>query len=573
MAKSEKPLKKKSYKEEIRHSMMINALFPVLICGVLIIILLYSVWYFNIFKAIKEDNIHACDTISTSVTNYVEFLEQDFDADFISKMREDRTALNESYNSFMEFVKAQPLRANFFVIDKDYEVTLQSRYPANFKLTNEQITKEWSSFGKIKNDPNNILIEMSGEFNSSLTQYEIVIGKTILVKGKVVGYIVFGINESEIRNSILSSSSDFIITNENESVLTSTNSLYSKWLKENPVSDTKSTIGVKDVAVHKSRVDGLKFNVYTFSSLSQLHLSLLSSAGVVLALFVIATLGALYTSTKLSTQKTKNVDEVVNAFNEIKRGNLDYRLDGFATTDFDTIAQAYNKMLDDFEDLIEINSQKTKQNFLSEIKQLEMQLNPHFLFNTLENIRYSISFDPDSAKSMVVNLSEILRYSISGSKNEISLKQDVEYLQCYLKIIKARFKNTFEYHLDIAPKANEMLIPKLILQPLIENSVKYGYGEKEVLSIDIKARVHENKLKIDIIDNGVGIEKNKLAEINKMLEKKTNDSEHIGLFNVNRRLQLLYGNEYGLKITSKVGFGTTIRLTMGIKNDDKNFNS
>ncbi|MEG1520235.1 MAG: histidine kinase, partial [Clostridia bacterium] len=213
--------------------------------------------------------------------------------------------------------------------------------------------------------------------------------------------------------------------------------------------------------------------------------------------------------------------------------------------------------------LIEINNQKTKQNFLSEIKQLEMQLNPHFLFNTLENIRYSISFDPEGAKSMVVNLSEILRYSINGIQ-EITFGEDVEYL----KIIKARFKNNFEYKFDISEKANNIIIPKLILQPLIENSVKYGYGEKEVLSISIKAKVVDDELKIEIADNGVGIEKDKLEEINDMLQKKTNNSEHIGLYNVNRRLQLLYGEKYGLKIFSKTGFGTTIKLVMGIKKND-----
>ncbi|MEG1805044.1 MAG: histidine kinase [Clostridia bacterium] len=566
MIKNPKSAQKPSYKEEIRHSMIKNALFPVLIIGALIIFLLYAIWFFNIFKTIKSDNENACSIIENSVGNYASFLGKEFDESFIVEMENDRTALNRQYNSFMRFVKEQPLKANFFVIDKDYDVTMQSRYPANFKLTNEQITKEWSTFGKIKKNPHKTIIEMSGEFNSSLTQYEIVIGKTILVKGKVIGYIVFSINESEIRNSILSSSSDFVLTNENDSVLTSTNAFYSKWLKNNSL-DGKNTAMIEDVAIQKSTLQNLDFNVYTFSSLAQLRLSFLTSIIVVILLFGVATLGAMYTSTKLSEQKTKNVDEVVMAFNEIKKGNLDFRLDGFETADFDTIASAYNKMLDDFENLIEINSQKTKQNFLSEIKQLEMQLNPHFLFNTLENIRYSISFDPEGAKSMVVNLSEILRYSINGVQ-EITFGEDIEYLQCYLKIIKARFKNNFEYKFDISEKANNIIIPKLILQPLIENSVKYGYGEKEVLSISIKAKVVDDELKIEIADNGVGIEKGKLEEINDMLQKKTNNSEHIGLYNVNRRLQLLYGEKYGLKIFSKTGFGTTIKLVMGIKKND-----
>lgn len=200
----------------------------------------------------------------------------------------------------------------------------------------------------------------------------------------------------------------------------------------------------------------------------------------------------------------------------------------------------------------------------SELNALQAQINPHFLYNTLDSIIWMIENENyDGAIIMVTALARLFRISLSKGKNIITVKDEIEHARNYLTIQNIRYKNKFTYSIDVDEDALNLASIKLIVQPLIENAIYHGMefmgGDGEIL---VKAYIEKNDLFIDVIDNGLGMPQevaDTLLTSESKIEKK---SSGIGLKNVNERIQLYFGKRYGLKIYSEPDEGTTIRIHM-----------
>lgn len=204
----------------------------------------------------------------------------------------------------------------------------------------------------------------------------------------------------------------------------------------------------------------------------------------------------------------------------------------------------------------------------TEITALKMQINPHFLFNTLNLINLHLSdkygFDY-SGNNMISSLSSVLRYTFSTETNTVPVEKEIKNLGSYTEILKERYSGRFEISYDIPAEINDCKIPVMTFQPIIENSVYHGFkknAENKIVSVKISGFIKNETLYFVIADNGCGIEKNKLTELNESLKNPSRlHSAHIGLYNVNRRIKLIFGENYGINITSKEGKGTVIILT------------
>ncbi len=201
---------------------------------------------------------------------------------------------------------------------------------------------------------------------------------------------------------------------------------------------------------------------------------------------------------------------------------------------------------------------------IAELRELESQFNPHFLFNTLENIKFMVRLDPGAATEMIMALSALLRYSIAGDGRQVALQEDLKYLESYMKIQKYRFGSRLDFKADVDKAARQVPVPKLMFQPLLENAIKYGENAEGNLRIMFQVKRQDNTLQILVKDAGGGIEKDRLAQLNELLKSSENNSSHKGLFNVQRRLQLLYGENCGLSINCPAEGGTEIRLHLPI---------
>lgn len=205
-----------------------------------------------------------------------------------------------------------------------------------------------------------------------------------------------------------------------------------------------------------------------------------------------------------------------------------------------------------------------------EFTALQSQLNPHFLYNTLDTLNWkaaSLTGKPSELNTIVENLSDILRYSLDGPDGLVSLKTEIDNTISYIEIQKIRYKDKFHVTWDYDPELEKYNILKLMFQPLIENSLYHGIKEKEgscIIKIRIKADT--SRLRIAVIDNGIGILPERLAQLRTQLDSdvQLDRTRHIGLFNTQKRLQLTYGEPFSLSIRSKFGWGTGIYITIPI---------
>ena len=185
---------------------------------------------------------------------------------------------------------------------------------------------------------------------------------------------------------------------------------------------------------------------------------------------------------------------------------------------------------------------------------LTSQINPHFLFNTLNSVSSLIRTDPNQARIMVVKLSAVLRRLLRKHENFSPLRDELSFIEDYLAIEVVRFGDKLRFEKEVAPDTLDMLVPSMLLQPLVENSIKHGLSSK-VEGGTIRIRTHRSDFRLHVLveDDGVGIAENRLASLL---------DQGIGVSNVNERLKVLFGKEYRMWIDSQPGHGTRIQIEM-----------
>lgn len=217
-------------------------------------------------------------------------------------------------------------------------------------------------------------------------------------------------------------------------------------------------------------------------------------------------------------------------------------------------------MVQRINDLINENYLKQLAIKESEYKALQAQINPHFLYNTLESINWhaKIAGQPHISQ-MVESLAYLMRHSINQQEPLVKLGEEMTFISHYITIQKVRFEERLDFQMDIPEEHRSCVIPKLVLQPLVENAIQYGL-ERIIgtCSIRIHARRHDQELEIEVCDNGPGIDKEAIELIfaGKLKSKKTG----LGIRNIHERIKLIFGEEYGLEIESKPGEGTKVRI-------------
>ncbi|MCC8065826.1 MAG: sensor histidine kinase [Clostridiales bacterium] len=217
----------------------------------------------------------------------------------------------------------------------------------------------------------------------------------------------------------------------------------------------------------------------------------------------------------------------------------------------------------------------------SRILSLQSQINPHFLYNTLECIRSeALNEGSASIASMAKSLGTFFRYSISRKENIVTIQDELDNIRNYIRIQNYRFENRFHFSIDMEEEDQDLLrcqIPKMTLQPIVENSVFHGLETKGSESqVTIHIRSSQDQILLTVSDNGVGMDETQLTNLrNRMLygtetssEKRDPQKSHgngIGLYNINQRLRLIFGEQYGLSIYSIPGEGTDVEVLMPIR--------
>lgn len=264
----------------------------------------------------------------------------------------------------------------------------------------------------------------------------------------------------------------------------------------------------------------------------------------------------------MTEQMVKSVDTLVRQIRIIRKEDPDHIIEIDTGDEIEEIARQVNKMVRSIQELSQRNIALAEVNNRMEMQNLQAQINPHFIYNTLDNIRYLIPTDPQRAQQLIGRFIGILRYSINNTKHNVTVKDDLKYLQDYLVIQSTRFGANFSYEIDIDDACMEFIIPKLLLQPLLENSIKYGFQKKPCIHIRVRGWLEEDALYFTVEDNGGGVDETMLEQLRDILRSDEVNIEHNGLQNINRRIWLGYGGDSGLTIDSTEGEGFTVKLKL-----------
>ena len=247
---------------------------------------------------------------------------------------------------------------------------------------------------------------------------------------------------------------------------------------------------------------------------------------------------------------------------KVGKGDFNVSISNESRDEVGILSSHFNWMVVQLEKLIQEVYQEQYLKQKAELKSLRMQINPHFLYNTLESINWMARIkNVPEISYMVKALGDLMRASISGD-DFITVREEIENVENYLTIQKFRYGDRFEASLQINEEIERIVIPKLILQPIVENAIVHGLEEKEGSGrIEINGRLEDGQVVITICDNGIGMSEDKAAAVlaDSDAEARQDGHTHIGLVNVDRRIKLYYGREYGIAITSSPGEGTTVR--------------
>lgn len=252
----------------------------------------------------------------------------------------------------------------------------------------------------------------------------------------------------------------------------------------------------------------------------------------------------------------------------MSRKNIESNLSSNLTYDRDDeigiLVNSYNEMKSRIHDLININYKNKIEQKDLELKQLQNQINPHFIYNTLESIHMMAELNDDEETSIMAEyFGSIIRYSMNRKVNTVKLKEEITIIDNYIYLQKIRFDQLFTIETLISEDVLHCEIIKMIIQPLIENAIYHGLSEcSSNGKIIIQAQKINNELLLTISDNGIGISTDILSDLNDYINDKNNNFKGIALRNINRRLKLNYGDKYGLEIFSVLGKGTSMVLTL-----------
>ncbi len=336
----------------------------------------------------------------------------------------------------------------------------------------------------------------------------------------------------------------------------------------------ESKIKIDDVSyyLYCDTILGTGWSIGVFTNISSLDLLFSRYITFILVISLLSIIAATLVTIILSRGITNPIKVLQYKIKSIEDLEYDPKLlgDVKGNLEVEELFQSFKSLLFRMKDITNKLVQERELQRQTELIALQNQINPHFLYNTLDSILAMIDENEnEKAEKMIISLSKFFRLSIAKGENVIPLSQELMHAKYYLQIQTIRFENKFSYEFDIDEKILEYKIPKLILQPLIENSIEHGIGEdSQNGKIIVKGYEDEKFFYLSVIDTGLGITNEKIKEIYEGFNNLEN-TKSVGLFNVYQRLKLYFGKEMEFIILNNEYTTFLLKLPKGGKNNEK----
>ncbi len=410
----------------------------------------------------------------------------------------------------------------------------------------------------------------------------------VLVMAKVLSYgetnqydgiIFISIKESEFENIyeyFTSDTNDIIILNQDEEVVSSNERGYLTGEKQKKLEFILTKVEMEDNALEevkdKSRgnvemyltqkIQGTNFRMLGIIDPNVAFQQQYNMKNNILLTLVITILISFFIFVFIR-QQTRPLSKLADKMRLVQKGNMQEYVQIEGTEEIQELSKTYNTMLQRINQYIEekLKIQEEKRN--AEIHALQMQINPHYMYNTLASIKWLI-WQGDTAKSTAVidAFISLLRNTISNTDEFVSVEQEIENLRNYTLINQTRYGDAVDVEFYVSESCKECLVPKLILQPFVENAFFHAFPKGMSGEISVFVKEERHYLRFDIVDDGVGMGTETLSALRNKTTKKSEHFTGIGINNVDDRIKLIYGMDYGINIVSEKEKGTTITILL-----------
>ncbi|WP_339068294.1 sensor histidine kinase [Fusobacterium animalis] len=536
--------------------------FYFLITNLVLVLLLGSIFYFSSSSLLIRKEISAKTEAIEKSGNYIELymsklttLSQVISHDkgvYDYLKNKDETEKNRILNIIDNTLSTDPYIKSIILIRKDGAV-ISNEKNVNMEVSSDMMKEEWYVNSLMNPMPVLNPLRKQNFSLDGMDDWVISVSREIAdTNGENLGVLLIDVKyqalHGYLQNQETGKNSDIVILDEDNRIVYYKEIPYDisqeKYLKnlknieegynrkENTVTvkyPIKNTHWILIEISYMQEIESLKnhfFEMIVISCLASLLITVLISISVL----------------RRITKPIKELEQHMNNFNnDLSKINLK----GDVSIEILSLQNHFNEMIDKIKYLREY-----------EINALYSQINPHFLYNTLDTIIWMAEFqDTEKVISITKALSNFFRISLSNGKEKIPLKEEINHIKEYLYIQKQRYEDKLEYKISIQEELENIEVPKIILQPFVENAIYHGIKNLDTTGIiSIYSQIIENKIELIIEDNGIGFEAAKKQALMKM--------GGVGIKNVNKRIQYYYGNEYGAKIDSSFKAGARIIITL-----------
>lgn len=572
--------------------LLLNAMGIILIVGLITIVTYVIAIQTQIKDAVRYDTIMVRQ-ISKSIDNMVDSF--NYIMDGVSFSNNVQSLLNTSYGSDKEMYQLNR-ELSSHVVDETMMfnevdlIYLYDRENLRVSLRRSVDNKSYQYFDELHPEIYDLSGRVTWDANESVITANRVIYDVSSHKMDIIGYLTMSMKRSYLYDRIQSLKSTeerhlVILDQKNNMVLSNIDeeesSVYSMLqnYQYNP-EESDFIIDVPDygrMIVSNYQSDLTGWRIISLVSLNEIAKGPELISRSIIYIGILAIIFGII----VVVISTKSIVEPINklslVMDEVEQDNFRVQVHIDRADELGRVGESFNRLMNKINTLISDIYEKELNEKDAQLKALRAQINPHFLYNTLDAINWMAQFgEIEDVSKMTLSLSRLLKASINDNQDFIKIEDELRYIDDYMVIQKSRFKDKLEYSIQIRPEVRGCLVPKLILQPIVENAMIHGLEKKigkGYLSINLF--IKSDDLYIQILDDGIGMDENKVQSLiegtHTSLDGQSSGTGN-GVFNVQNRIRLIYGADYGVRIESTLNVGTLFELILpthreGYKND------
>jgi len=425
------------------------------------------------------------------------------------------------------------------------------------------------------------IINDSGEIENRLILGGLIKDRSKIYLDKTIAYLVIDINNNAIYDlykDVKISKNGFLVLLDDKGTMcfSPTTGLINKYILQN-LYDTE--LSLKRSGALKWKIEGKEFNI-VFETLehtdwkliaaipsTDIDLQIVSIERYFYFISIIFGIVALILTFIISNSITQPIKQLRKNMKKVEHGDLDCNIKIKSFDEIGELSESFNNMVSKLKSLIKEAYEVKMREQDAQIRAIQAQLNPHFLYNTLDTINWmAILQGAEKASEMITCLSDLLRYSISKTNECVTIRDEINQIHNYIAIQKERYGDKFVCNIKVDENILDYKVFKLFLQPIVENAIIHGIhdlDEQGILEIEGYMKAEDNTLVFNVIDNGIGMKQTQIMELLSKENPQASDGyKGIGVTSIDRRIKLTYGDGFGIKIESFVGKGTKVLITI-----------